>query len=164
MIEKMTSNVTQIVLAGAAAVAVAFPTPQDAKDAFLDVIRPDRVIQIETTADEAIPTNPDTSLAAVVSFDPAAECLHSAPDMPREALTTCIDQLYVQIKQDERLPSLIASPTFPMHGPQFQNLTETQRLALSEFCRALWTANSGQDDAIRSPGCSAVVRGVERPA
>lgn len=162
-IANMTTNATQIILAVGVAVAATFPSPQDAKSAFLDVVYPDRNVRIETSTEEAVFTNTNTPLDIVVTFDPAAECLYEASGMAREALSHCIEQLYRSMEDNRALPNL-AAPIFSDFGNTHVDLPEAQRRALSEFCRALWTINDGQDVSIENPGCASVVQGVEHPA
>lgn len=162
MIAKMTSHLGQIILAGLVAVAVTFPSPQDAKRAISNAIWGDRPLELTVTEDAVVIAPENAARGETLAYDPAANCMSSAAHTDTARLRFCVNVIYQELlvyTQTHIENSFSPTPVAFMPGDY-----EAQRLSLAKLCRALWRAEQGDDNIFENPACGFSVAGVEQSA
>lgn len=161
MIAKMTSNIGQIALAAIAALALTFPSPEEAKRAILDAVTPDHAIQIKADGDDAVLIAPQVGHETVLTYDPAAECLTGGSELSVRLIELCTQQLYTELTTKplkRETESLLAASAQSGHT----DIAEQKLLALTKLCRSLWVANGGNTIVLDSEPCRYAVSGLEQ--
>lgn len=162
MVAKMTSNLGQIALAVVAALAITFPTPEEAKQAILEAVRGDHPeIVVKATSEEVLIAAPNFGHVTSLTYDPAAECLISVGAPPPELIETCVRQLFDELNTRPLYRPGIDGPV-PASDGRSTDIYEAKRLALSKLCRSLWIASGGSQQSLDMAACQFAVSGLEQ--
>ena len=162
MKSKMTTAFIQYGLAGAAALALTFPTPQAAKDAFTDTFLPRPPMSVEGIPGDRVLITSEDIVPTVVAYDPVAECMIESDLVPLDRLGYCTEILWESIAvYDTAYISVGGDFVVPGRGPTAHH-AEDQRRALVKLCRTLWMAGEGEVQAIENPACAYAISGVEQ--
>lgn len=161
MVIKVTSNLTQLAIAGAMAIAIAFPTPEDAADAFRGLFQTEQRIEVKAQP-EAIVIQPPSAAAArfEAAPTPLENCLSDRSYMERVDLIRCAGMIQTSLRVEEPKPL----PQFALleHNREVrlqQNPQKTE--ALIQICRLLWVASNGYYSPMEQQVCAPVTSGIE---
>lgn len=161
MIAKMTSNLGQIVLAALAALALTFPSPEDAKQAFKDVVFGEPESLVVAAPDTAIFVSPEVSHVSAYASANEVDCLVSGPGMTEAQLRRCITQLFTELTTSPLANSPSALSASMRRDADVTDIYETKHLTLTKLCRALWVSSQGDMSSLDAPACAYVVEGLE---
>lgn len=163
MVSKVTGHIGQLALAGVVALAVAFPSPQDAVDAVKSIVPEKQEVALSVDPEAVLIEPTFASRDIRIEYDPLVSCLQDARGMSQETLVFCADMLYQDLTRPAGTPSAMPFTADARTYEARQRYDENTILAITDICRAIWIANNGDIPTLGTPACERIVSGIDRP-
>lgn len=161
MEHRMTSWTLNIVLASMTAAAVFLPAPDEIRKAIeYGRVNHPIVITIDPKLEGAVIESTSAlgvGTEALVSYQPAVDCLESLSGEPVDRVSGCVPDLFQQVETFDRM----ASAQIALGGNIYPDpKIEQARSALIKLCRAAWAADLPGVVGTSPEDCTALMVGV----